>query len=458
MSGRAMVARVWSPDPKTGPGPRSRALAARLRAVETEDVTFLSDDFPIFWERAEGASVYDVDGQRYLDMTAAFGVASLGHGAPSVRAAIEAQAGALIHGMGDVHPPAGKVPLLEALAGVVPVDDPRVTLASSGSMATEIALKAVALATGRHRVLAFEGGYHGLTAGALRVAGIPWFREPFLGGAGALVPHPLATLPYPEALDESAGAPAVATSERCLEAVDEALRGGAEEVGAVIIEPIQGRGGVRVPPPGFLSALADMCRSRDVLLVVDEIFTGFCRTGPLFACADEGVRPDLLLLGKALGGGMPLGACVGRAPIMASFGASRGEALHTETFLGHPLVSAAALAALQALTDPALPASVLDRGRQVETILRERFGRWRTTGVEVRGRGLMWGVMLRDPAGRPDRQAASAIVRAALQRGLILLGGGVDGGVVQFTPPFSLDEADLVALDARLARTLEVVD
>ena len=297
------------------PGPRSRELAARLARVESRNVTCLTPE-PIFWERARGANVWDVDGNRYVDLGAAFGVANVGHAHPRVVSAVAGQAAALLHGMGDVHPSAVKVELLEALAGRFPGGGAaRAVLGSSGSDAVEVALKTAALATGRSGVVAFEGAYHGLALGALDATYRETFRAPFLARlAGAT-----AFARYGDAEDVRRAAAACRAP-----------------VGAVLVEPVQGRGGERVPPPGFLAALRRLCDAQGWLLIADEVYTGFGRTGAWFACEHETVRPDLLCVGKGLASGMPISACIGRAEVMDSWPASLGEALHTQTFLGHP--------------------------------------------------------------------------------------------------------------------------
>jgi len=279
------------------PGPRSIELARRLAAVESRNVTCLEPVAPIFWERAHAANVWDVDGNRYIDLTAAFGVANTGHAHPEVVAAVSEQATHLLHGMGDVHPPAVKVELLEALVRRFPAGVPaRAVLSSSGSDAVETAIKTACLATGNAGIVAFEGGYHGLGVGALDVTARRDFRERF----EPRLAHATAFARFGDAGDVRRAA------QECR-----------ETVGAVIVEPIQGRGGERIPPDGFLSELRSVCDSEGWLLIVDEIFTGFGRTGRWFACEHDDVVPDLICLGKGMSSGMPVSACVGRREVMA---------------------------------------------------------------------------------------------------------------------------------------------
>jgi 4-aminobutyrate aminotransferase/(S)-3-amino-2-methylpropionate transaminase len=301
------------------PGPESRALAHRLSLSESRNVTLLADDFPVFWEAAKGANVRDADGNVYLDLTSAFGVASAGHAHPKIVETIRSQAGRLVHGMGDVHPPVLKVELLERLGALLPWKSTRGVLASSGSEAVEIALKTAQLATGRRGIVAFQGSYHGLTLGSLSVTERSEFREPFAGR----LPAGVSFVPFPSALHQ-----VEAAAELSLAALDQALKTAEEAgdpVGCVIIEPIQGRGGVRIPPQGFLAEAARRARAHGALFILDEVFTGFGRTGTLFAFEQEGVIPDLLCVGKALGGGLPMSACLGPEEVITAWPLSRGE-------------------------------------------------------------------------------------------------------------------------------------
>ena len=418
------------------PGPRSRRLAARLAAVESRNVTYLADDFPIFWEKSRGSNVWDADGNRYVDLSGGFGVAAAGHRNRSVMQALRRQIGRLPHGMGDVHPPSVKVKLLEALAAVSPISDPRIVLTCSGAEAVEVALKTARLASGKPGVLAFKGAYHGLTYGALAVTDRDHFRGPF---ADQLNPHVLRA-PYPDPYRVPAGLDAddlAASAVARAAALLDSEPGGS--VGAVIVEPIQGRGGDVVPPPGFLPRLADLCRERGLLLILDEIYTGLGRTGRWFACEHEDVTPDLLCVGKALSGTLPIAACLGSADVMQSWPASEGEAIHTSTFLGNPLACAAGLASLAELRKRGLVERAAAEGERWLGELREALGALPSVG-DVRGRGLMIGVdLVRSPDTRePDPELAGRAVTGALGRGWILLAGGPAGNVISLSPPLSL--------------------
>ncbi len=417
------------------PGPRSRELAGRLARVESRNVTFAGQGFPVFWERAAGANVEDVDGNVYVDLTAAFGVSIAGHGHPCITAAIEEQTSRLVHGMGDAHPPATKVLLMERLAALAPWSETRCVLASAGSEAVEIALKTAQLATGRVGVLAFEGAYHGLTLGALSTTHRDHFRGPF----AARLPGGVRFAPWATEATEVAGA---------LDRIERMLGGDdAEPVAAVILEPVQGRAGVRIPAAGFVKDVARLTRSAGALLVFDEIFTGLGRTGRLFAMDWEGVTPDLFCLGKALGGGMPISACLGPASVMAAWPESTGEAIHTSTFLGHPVGCAAALAFLDVLEETELVDRSLRLGVGLRDELADRLERAPAVR-EVRGRGTMIGVEL-SLEGRSRPGGAPGIVKRLLGSGYLTLAAGAEGEVLQLTPPATLTDAQAVAaLDA----------
>lgn len=433
------------------PGPRSRQLAARLARRECPDTTYLGDDFPVFWERAQGCNVWDVDGNRYVDLTGAFGVCTLGHARPEILRALEQQSAQLVHGMGDVHPTEVKVRVAEELARLAPGDLDVCMFGSSGSDAIEAAMKTCAIATQRPGFLAFEGAYHGLGYGALSLTWRRHFRQPFRAQLNTHVAH----LPYPGHLPRG-GDGGAESAAAALERVDSLLAAPAgDHIGAVFVEPILGRGGVVVPHPTFLPGLREVCTRRGRLLVLDEIFTGLGRTGRWFACQHSDVQPDLLCVGKSLAGGMPLSACVGNETLMRSWGRSRGEARHTATFLAHPMACAAALVLLELLQREEWPQRVAQRGAELAEQLAPLA---RRPGVEaVRGMGLLWGIALSAEDGDADARRATRVVTAALQRGWILLPAGSAGNVVELAPPFVLGEAQRRAAADVLHAVLEDV-
>ncbi len=329
------------------------------------------------------------------------------------------------------------------LVALAPVDEPQVFFATSGAEAVEIALETALAATCRPGIVAFEPSYHGLTLGALAVTSRPAFRAPF---APYLHRH-VRRIPFGCPLEAVASAlattPGSATSTTLpANAANAASAGSAAggPAGAVLVEPIVGREGVLPPPPGWLAGIARLCREAGALLIADEIFTGFGRTGRLFAVEAEGVRPDVLCCGKALGGGLPIAAVLARRSLFQAW-STPGEALRTSTFLANPVACAAALAVLDVLAQDRLPARAARLGAQVAA----RLAGWRDrlpAVAAVRGRGLLWGVELR------SRQAAGAWVAAARRRGVLILAGGPEGRVAQLVPPLTITEPQLTgALD-----------
>jgi len=430
------------------PGPRSRELAVELRAHESRNVTYVSPGFPVFWERAHDANVWDADGNRFLDLTSGFGVASLGYTPGKIVEAVQDQAGRLYHAMGDVHPSAEKAALCRRLSQLTfekwKLGAGKVILTNSGSEAVEAALKTAWLATKRRGVLAFTGGYHGLGYGALTVTGRKFFRDPF----AAQLADFAAFMPFPACQHCPFGA-AGREPSACLPDCMNTFTARAEKllatkkIGAILVEPVQGRGGEVVPPDWFLPMLRSLANQSGALLIFDEIYTGFHRTGRRFACDHWKIQPELICLGKALTSGFPLAACVGRAKIMdAAWPESTGEALHTSTFLGNPLGCRMALESLGLLEAQPWSKRAGKLGRHLEKGLRKLQGKSKRWG-RTRGLGLMRGLEVLDANGQPDAARGGRLVEAMLARGIILLSGGVAQNVLSFTPPFVISEEEI---------------
>lgn len=377
---------------------------------------------------ARGVNVLDVDGNRYVDLAAGFGALLLGHGHPAVLSALERQSRTLLQALGDVYPSEVKVALLERLAALYP-EPAQVILAQSGSDAVSAALKTAQLHTGKPGVLAFTGAYHGLGYGPLASCGLrSSYREPF---AAQLNPH-VRFVDYPN--DENALGPV-------LDQVQKALS--TSTFGAILVEPILGRGGVIIPPEAFLPELARAAREAGVLLVADEIWTGLGRAGlPLVSL--KAALPDLICLGKGLGGGLPMSALVGRAEVMASW-RQTNEVVHTATFAGAPLAAATALATLEVLDAEGLAARSARLGERLRARLQAEVASL-YRGVSVRGSGLMIGI---DLGARPG--AGSALQAKLLERGYITSTGGGKREVLVLTPPLVIDES---RLDEFVAHTL----
>ena len=381
---------------------------------------------PLVLARGEGDVLVDVDGRRFVDLAAGFGAAILGHGHPAILEAIDGQSRRLVQGLGDVFSSDTKINLLEQLAGLHPGEHPKVLLGQSGGDAVTAALKTAVLSTGRPGVLAFDGAYHGLGYGPLPACGFrASFREPFATQLSRAVRF----APYPGlrgASEEASLAFAAEVLER-------------DEIGAVLVEPLLGRGGCVVPPPSFLPALAELARRHGALLVADEIWTGVGRAGAWVRSVADGVTPDILCLGKALGGGLPISACIAPAAIMEGW-TRHGEVVHTSTHAGAPLACAAALATLTELRDGdhiARAAALGDELRAKLVVELETLG---DVARDVRGRGMMIGLELRDAAGDGE-------VAPIEQAGDEPLGrGGVDGATLTLTPALTIARAHLLGL------------
>ena len=427
-----------------------------LRRHESRNVTFLDPDgtWPIVWDRAEGVQVWDAEGKQYLDLTAAFGVAAAGHANPAVVAAGQQQMARLLHAMGDVHPHALKAQLAQKLSQITferwttgkletrnsKLEIGKSIFCNSGFEAVEAALKTAMLTGGKYGVIAFKGAYHGLGYGTLNATHREHFRGPFglqLKQFGNWVDFP--------------------TKASDLAVVELQIRRFFARgwVGAILVEPVQARGGINIPPPGFLPLLRKLCDEHKALLVVDEIYTGFGRTGKWFACEHSNVVPDLICLGKALTGGFPLSACVGRADVMdAAWPASEGEAIHTSTFLGHPVGCAMALAQIAEIERLGL----VERSAKLgETLLAQLANLQHSTcnlQRSSRGLGLMAGLELRRADNAPATTESITAIKRLLQRGYIFLPEGEHSNIISFTPPLTITEAQLAEAVKALAEVL----
>jgi 4-aminobutyrate aminotransferase-like enzyme len=435
---------------------RTQQTLALLHKYESRNVLFAEPDgsWPIVWERARGVHVWDAEGKKYLDLTAAFGVAAAGHANPAVVRAGQRQMAALLHAMGDVHPHALKAQLARELSRITferwtksippsalrPPRSGKVIFSNSGFEAVEAALKTAMLATGKRGIIAFEGAYHGLGYGALNATHREHFRRPFR----SQLPEFGHFLPFPKALTELRLLTSAAT--RIFRR---------EKVGAILVEPIQARGGINIPPQEFLPLLRKLCDEHDALLILDEIYTGFGRTGKWFTCEHSGVIPDVICLGKALTGGFPLSACVGRADVMdVAWPVSTGEAIHTSTFLGHPVGCTMALAQIAEIRRLKL----CERSKQLGQRLLAKLAELRTPHsalrVSARGVGLLTGLELVNADASPATAETLRVIKAMLHRGYILLPEGEHGNVISLTPPLTITESQLAQTVVQLQHVL----
>jgi 4-aminobutyrate aminotransferase-like enzyme len=360
-------------------------------------------------------------------------VAAAGHANKNVVKAGQAQMGKLLHAMGDVHPHARKADLARELSRLTferwTKTKGKVVFSSSGFEAVETALKTALLATGRQGIIAFAGGYHGLGYGALNATHRPMFHRPFhsqLRRFGHFVSFPR----------QENELPSLATKLRQL------FR--RQAIGAILVEPVQARGGINVPPLKFLPLLRQLCDQYGALLIADEIYTGFGRTGRWFACEHSGVVPDLICLGKALTGGFPLSACVGSQSIMdEAWPASQGEAIHTSTFLGHPVGCAMALAEIKEIQRLKLCERSRESGKFLLAELVKISGNLKGVKADARGLGLMAGLELTLPNGKPATEIVLAAIKKLLHRGYIFLPEGEHSQVIGFTPPLTITRRQL---------------
>ncbi len=372
-------------------------------------------------DRALGATIWTRDGREFIDFLAGIGVNNVGHAHPAVVAAIREQSERYLHAMvyGEyiLEP---QVRLAEMLAEIAPDPLSVVYFTNSGTEANEGALKVAKKFTGRRKLVAFHNSYHGDTHGSLSVTGRDVYRDPFL----PLLPE-VEFLPFGDAA--------------ALERID-------RSVAAVITEPIQGEGGVRVPPDDWLPALRRRCTETGALLIFDEVQTGLGRTGRWFCGMHWDVTPDLLVLAKALGGGMPLGAFIGAPEVMACL--SRNPPLaHVTTFGGHPVCCAAGLAALRILRDEDLPDRAARVGAEIRAELR-RLGEAHGGVTDVRGKGMLIGLEL-ESFERTER-----FVRHCFENGLILGWTLHSNTLIRMAPPLNISEDELACGMGILARAL----
>jgi 4-aminobutyrate aminotransferase/(S)-3-amino-2-methylpropionate transaminase len=412
------------------PGPASRALLERRQQAVARGV---SSVLPVFIKAAGGGVLVDADDNSLIDFGAGIAVVSVGNSAPRVVEGVTEQAARFTHTCFMVTPYESYVEVCEELARRTPGDhDKRSILVNSGAEAVENAVKIARHATGRQAVVAFDHAYHGRTnlTMALTAKSMP-YKHRFGPFANEVYRVPMAyPLRWP-------GGP-----RRCAAEALDVITGlihtqvGEQNVAAVIIEPIQGEGGFIVPPPGFLPGLAEFCREHGIVLIADEIQSGFCRTGDWFACEHEGVVPDLVTTAKGIAGGLPLAGVTGRAELM--------DAVHAGglggTYGGNPVACAAALGAIATMEAEDLAG----RARRIEEIMRPRLEALAEKYpliADVRGRGAMLAVELAEPGGlRPDPASTAKVAAACHAAGLVVLTCGTFSNVLRFLPPLVIPE------------------
>lgn len=409
--------------------PKNAELHERRIAAVPRGV---GNSLAVYAERAENAELWDVEGRRYVDFASGIAVLNTGHVHPHVKAAMAAQLEKFTHGCFQVTPYESYIALAEKLNALAPGPTPKKTLfLSTGAEAVENAIKIARYATKRSGIIAFTGGFHGRTLGCIALTGKV---QPYKAGFGPMLPE-VFHVPYPMPYHGVTPEHSFAAIENLFKADIDPAR-----VAAVIIEPVQGEGGFYIAPPEFLRALRALCDKHRILLIVDEIQTGFARTGRLFAIEHAGIEPDLMTVAKSIAGGVPLSAVVGKAEIMDApvVGGLGG------TFAGSPLACAAGLAVLDVIEREKLCERADALGATVAARLRELQARLPCIG-DVRQLGMMVALELvkNRRADSPDAELTRAVVQAAGRRGLILLSCGLYANVIRILAPLTIPEQQL---------------
>jgi 4-aminobutyrate aminotransferase len=430
------------------PGPRAKAVMERDRQVISPSYT---RSYPLVASRGEGAIIEDVDGNRFLDFNAGIAVVSTGHCHPKVVAAIQEQSSQLIHMSGTDFYYENMVHLAEKLAAGAPGGVPRrVYFGNSGAEGVEAAMKLARYHTGRDKFIAFTGAFHGRTMGALSLTGSKVVQRQ---GFGPLVPG-VYHARYPDSYRRPQGVSAEDHAVACVRAIEDELFRTlvpAEEVAAIVVEPIQGEGGYLIPPPAFFVELECLANKHDILLVLDEVQCGMGRTGRMWAADHFGVVPDIFASAKGIASGLPLSATIARAEIM-----DWPAGAHASTFGGNPVSVAAALATLDLLQS-----ELIDNAARMGDHILGRLRDWprRFTKVgDVRGLGLMIGIEIVHDQHTKDRapELRNRVVDSAFERGLLVLGAGRNA--IRLCPPLIItrDQADF-AVDT-LEECLKLVE
>lgn len=419
------------------PGPKSQALTARRRSAVAAGV---GSAVPVFAADADGGVIVDVDGNSLIDLGSGIAVTSVGASDPHVVDAVREQAGHFTHTCFMVTPYEGYVRVAEELAALTPGDhDKRTVLFNSGAEAVENAVKVARLATGKNAVVAFDHAYHGRTnlTMALTAKSLPYKKH--MGPFAPEIYRMPGSYPFRDGLD------GVTAAKRVISQIEVQI--GADELAAIIIEPIQGEGGFIVPAKGFLPTLVDWAKANGVVFIADEVQTGFARTGQWFASNDEGVVPDIITMAKGIAGGLPLSAITGRADLLDQVhpGGLGG------TYGGNPIACAGALGAIEAMRAYDLPGRATSIGDTALSRLRALQNDVSAIG-DVRGRGAMIAVEFVTPGTtEPDAALAKAVAAKALEAGVILLTCGSYGNVIRLLPP-------LVISDELLSDGLDVLE
>src|SRR5216117_709530 len=386
------------------PGPRSREILARHEAAVAKP---LSIYLPIVAAAGHGATLTDVDGNTFIDFTGGVGCLNVGHAHPRVIEAVHEQAARFFHTDFTIVPYEVYVALAERLVATAPISGPvKAAFFNAGTEAVENAVKFARAYTKRPAVIAFEGGFHGRTLLSLSLTSK---THPYKAGLGPFAPE-VYRVPFPNDYRGPSAVEALAALERAL-----ITQVAAETVAAIVIEPVQGEGGFVVAPQAFLDGVRRLCDEHGIVMVVDEVQTGFGRTGKLFAIEHYGIEPDLITVAKSIAAGLPLSGVIGKAEIMDA----PGDSAIGGTYVGNPVAQAAALAVLDVIEDE----GVCERSVEIGEVMRTRMRAWQQRFPQigdVRGLGAMLAIELVHERAEPDAETASAVVEAAAERGLLL--------------------------------------
>jgi 4-aminobutyrate aminotransferase / (S)-3-amino-2-methylpropionate transaminase / 5-aminovalerate transaminase len=411
------------------PGPRSAAILARKAEVIADP---LSVTFPLVIDRGEGATLTDVDGNTFIDFTGGVGCLNVGHAHARVVEAAQEQAARFFHTDFTILPYEVYVTLAERLVDVSPFSGPaKVAFFNAGTEAIENAIKFARAYTKRPAVIGFEGGFHGRTLLSLTLTSK---THPYKAGLGPFAPE-VYRLPFAQDYRGPSTDEALAALERAL-----VTTVAAETVAAIVVEPIQGEGGFVVAPQDFLHGVRRICDDNGIVLVVDEVQTGFGRTGRMFAIEHYGVEPDLMTVAKSIAGGLPLSAVVGKAAVMDA----PGDSAIGGTYVGNPVALAAGVAVLDVFAEEGLVQRAAAVGETIRARMQGWQSRWDAIG-DVRGLGAMLAVeLVHDPASKaPAPDLASNVVEAAAERGLLLLKSGIYSNCIRVLVPFVITDAEL---------------
>ena len=411
------------------PGPRSKAIIERKERVVADALSLY---VPVVIEQGRGALVTDVDGNTFIDFTGGVGCLNVGHANPRVVAAAQDQLERFTHTDFTIVPYEVYVTLAERLIGAAPIRGrAKAAFFNAGTEAVENAIKFARAYTGRPAVIAFEGGFHGRTLLSLSLTSK---THPYKAGLGPFAPE-IYRVPFAQDYRGPSTAEALAALERTF-----VTQVAVEHVAAIVIEPVQGESGFVVAPAEFLAGVRKLCDEHGIVLVVDEIQTGFGRTGRMFAIEHYGVEPDLMTLAKSIAAGLPLSAVIGKAEIMDA----PGDSAIGGTYVGNPVAQAAALAVLDVLEEDGLVERAAEIGERIRSRMLGWQDRFREIG-DVRGLGAMLAVeLVRDRETKePAADLATAVVEAALERGLILLKSGIYGNCIRVLLPLSIEDGEL---------------